>query len=546
MFSRKFRFLGDFGLLGDSGFWEYPGRSKDSSLVIRDIARYLRTHIPDSAIRSAFSRLRDPALRPDTAAAISSLIEHGYMVLLLPSELPRSMFSSLDGISYALWDAHERILKQKQLSPQAEPPPQNAKPTLTPFDPYTRWDDLVGFVEREFDLPLSADQILVATSDLVGVVEAASRNGFPTVFIPTYDLSGLDGLLPTLLDPSSQAKPPPVPPAEPIRGFRTLLYRFRACYQVERLLGAGACTSVWSGRQMHTGQTVAIKYEPVKSSNPNQTAYEAAVYAQLEGIRGVVPIRWSGTDGEASVLVMDRLGPTLEQLRLICRGAFSLKTVLMLAEQMITTIESIHARGIVYRDIKPDNFAIGFLTTHQQIFLFDMGFARCYLDPESGEHMPYRDGRASLGTPRYYSHNVHLGIEPSRRDDMESIGIVLLYFLHSRLPWQGFRYKEMETALKHVGDMKRGQPFTDLLSRSPACFTPFFDHCQSLAFDEKPDYTFLRNILRQEMRQHGWKYDWKYDWLSPDQAPRGTLWPPEQYKFDLALVDPVRHEQSVL
>lgn len=129
---------------------------------------------------------------------------------------------------------------------------------------------------------------------------------------------------------------------------------------------------------------------------------------------------------------------------------------------------------------------------------------------------------------------------------MEAIGFVLLHLLHSRLPWQGFRYKDESVAMKHVQDMKVGQPFTDLLSRSPACFTSYFDHCRSLGFDEKPNYTFLRDVLRREMRVRGWEYDWKYDWVCPDEAPRGTVYPPEQYKFDLALVEPVRHEQQVL
>lgn len=81
---------------------------------------------------------------------------------------------------------------------------------------------------------------------------------------------------------------------------------------------------------------VALKYQPCESSNPNQVAYEAAIYAQLEGVQGIPRVHWSGTDNEASVLVMDKLGPTLEQLRRFCRGTFSLKTVLMLAEQMVS------------------------------------------------------------------------------------------------------------------------------------------------------------------------------------------------------------------
>lgn len=136
--------------------------------------------------------------------------------------------------------------------------------------------------------------------------------------------------------------------------------------------------------------------------------------------------------------------------------------------------------------------------------------------------------------------------ELSRRDDLEAIGILLLYLLHSRLPWQGFVYSDISSALKRIGDMKRGEPLADLLSRSPSCFTPFFDHIRSLAFEEKPDYTYLRNLLRREMRQQGWEYDWKYDWLYPEKTQNGALYPATAYRYDLSLVNPVRHEQAVL
>lgn len=133
--------------------------------------------------------------------------------------------------------------------------------------------------------------------------------------------------------------------------------------------------------------------------------------------------------------------------------------------------------------------------------------------------------------------------EPSRRDDVEAVGMLLLYLLHPRLPWQGICAPDIPSKLRRIGEMKRGDAFKDLLAHSPAFFTSFFEHCRSLAFEEKPDYRYLRELMREEMRTQGWTYDWKYDWLTPGK--RGTLVPSE-YKLDLSLVEPVQHEQMEL
>ncbi|KAG5220243.1 kinase protein [Salix suchowensis] len=259
--------------------------------------------------------------------------------------------------------------------------------------------------------------------------------------------------------------------------------------------------------------TVALKFEVIDPLVPSTIPYEAAVYAQLEGVEGIPHIRWSGQDKNANAMVMDKLGLNLEQLRRFCRGQLGLKTILMLGEQMLSTIEHVHARGIIVRDIKPDNFAMGYLEDYQRLYLFDMGLSKLYLDPTVGKHMPFREGRGGIGTPRYASHNVHFGLgmpcrhsrlcrpltlflEPSRRDDVEAIGILLLYLLHGRLPWQGICAPDIPAKLRRIGEMKRGVRFTELLAHSPAFFTPFFSHCRALKFDEKPDYTLLKTLLR--------------------------------------------------
>jgi serine/threonine protein kinase len=126
--------------------------------------------------------------------------------------------------------------------------------------------------------------------------------------------------------------------------------------------------------------------------------------------------------------------------------------------------------------------------------------------------------------------------EPSRRDDIEAIGILLLYLLHGRLPWQGIVSPDIPAKLRRIGEMKRGKPFKDLLAQSPAIFMSFFDHCRALEFKDKPDYAYLRGLLRGAMEEHKWEYDWEYDWWKP--GDRGTLLP-DECKLDMRFVEPL-------
>ncbi|KAI0782738.1 putative casein kinase [Abortiporus biennis] len=320
-------------------------------------------------------------------------------------------------------------------------------------------------------------------------------------------------------------------------------FRFRDTWQCVSVIGRGSFASVWNASDVHSGAGTAIKWELIHPTDPPTISYESAVYAQVQGCRGVARIHCSGQEMNTNFLVMDRLGPNLEILRRFCRGSLSLKTVLMLGEQMLATIEQVHSRGIIVRDIKPANFAFGQIEDYKQLFLFDLGLCKLFLDPTTGTHMPFREGRAGIGTPRYASHNVHFGLEPSRRDDVEAIGLLLLYLLHGRLPWQGICAPDIPAKLLRIGEMKRGQPFLDLLQRSPTFFQAFFEHCRSLEFESKPDYSYLRQLLTDTMAKHKWEYDWEYDWWNPTE--QGTLMP-EEYKLDMSLVQPVRHEQGVL
>lgn len=181
-----------------------------------------------------------------------------------------------------------------------------------------------------------------------------------------------------------------------------------------------------------------MKLESQKARHP-QLLYESKLYKILQGGVGIPHIRWYGQEKDYNVLVMDLLGPSLEDLFNFCSRRFTMKTVLMLADQMISRIEYVHTKNFIHRDIKPDNFLMGIGRHCNKLFLIDFGLAKKYRDNRTRQHIPYREDKNLTGTARYASINAHLGIEQSRRDDMESLGYVLMYFNRTSLPWQGLK-----------------------------------------------------------------------------------------------------------
>ena len=136
------------------------------------------------------------------------------------------------------------------------------------------------------------------------------------------------------------------------------------------------------------------------------------------------------------ILIMDLLGPSIEDLFQACKKEFDLKTVILLAKQFFEIIQKVHEERIIHRDIKPDNFVIGHRPgTKDDIYLIDFGLAKHYIDA-SGNHIKWKDSKSLTGTARYASVTSHKGIEQSRRDDLESIVYMILYLKKGSLPWQ--------------------------------------------------------------------------------------------------------------
>ncbi|KAM0932515.1 putative protein kinase CK1-CK1 family [Dioscorea sansibarensis] len=282
-------------------------------------------------------------------------------------------------------------------------------------------------------------------------------------------------------------------------------------FRLGRKIGSGSFGEIYLGTNIQTNEEVAIKLENVKTKHP-QLLYESKLYRILQGGTGIPNIRWFGVEGDYNVLVMDLLGPSLEDLFNFCSRKLSLKTVLMLADQMINRVEFVHSKSFLHRDIKPDNFLMGLGRRANQVYIIDFGLAKKYRDTSTHQHIPYRENKNLTGTARYASMNTHLGIEQSRRDDLESLGYVLMYFLRGSLPWQGLKAGTKKQKYEKISERKVSTSIEALCRGYPSEFASYFHYCRSLRFDDKPDYAYLKRIFRDLFIREGFQFDYVFDW----------------------------------
>ncbi|KAH7886635.1 kinase-like protein [Phlebopus sp. FC_14] len=292
-------------------------------------------------------------------------------------------------------------------------------------------------------------------------------------------------------------------------------------YRLEEEIANGGCGSVFLGVHTIAGKEVAIKLEPALPHPHTLTSplrQESKVYKSLMGGPGVPWIMYSGKQGDYNVMVIDLLGPSLEDLFKMCNRCFSLGTVLLLADQLISRLAFIHSRSYIHRDVKPANFVIGQPSSPSAsvVSIIDFGLARRFKDARTGEHVPWRRdaygaNRHGVGTSLFASLGAQWGEETSRRDDLESLAYMLIYFARGTLPWRKIKGRTIGETWESIDEFQSLEveitlPCIPLTASLPPEFTSLLAYALSLRFTDLPDYEGLRSMFRELGRRVGVQY----------------------------------------
>ena len=200
---------------------------------------------------------------------------------------------------------------------------------------------------------------------------------------------------------------------------------------------------------------------------------ETQIYKYLMPCEGIPQVKWYGTIENYNYMVM----PLYEKPLTFQR--FSLPDILSIGKKIITLLKYIHEKGLIHRDIKPDNFLFG---SDGQIYIIDFGLCKRYKDIHDN-HIELKTGKGILGTPNFISINIHDGYEPSRRDDLESVGYILQYLLELQLDW----FSEMN--LDKIKFLKKTAVYAEPIEN-------YLNYCRNLLFNEPPNYDRILHIIK--------------------------------------------------
>lgn len=284
-------------------------------------------------------------------------------------------------------------------------------------------------------------------------------------------------------------------------------------YLAKKKISSGSFGVVYLGVDLKTNESIAIKVEKTEGNDDMKSVLkEASILQILHDLKGVPKLYWAGTKNKVDVMVITLLGKDLTSYLKIFKR-FSLKTVIMLADQLLTILETIHNKGVVHRDMKPENMLMGKGDKQNQCFIVDFGISKVWRDA-NGTHIPYRDKKSFIGTTRYASLSAHHGIEISRKDDLESLIYVLIFLYKGILPWQNLKVSESEKT-KKVGEMKMKLTSEEICKDMPEEIVKFLNYVKNLSFKQNPDYNFLKGLIGKIAFNNNFQIDNTWDWIMP-------------------------------
>ena len=280
-------------------------------------------------------------------------------------------------------------------------------------------------------------------------------------------------------------------------------------YKLIKRLGAGSFGSIYEA--VYQNQYYAIKLEE-KNRGQNLLETEAYIMSYLHG-PGLPFVKSYGYSSKHNILVMELMGESLEdKFEGFVVKKMSNRCVCNIGYQMIEILEYIHNKHVIHRDIKPDNFVVGRGEKRKYIYILDFGLSKKYRSSRTLKHYQILKSKNLTGTARYASINALNGLTQSRRDDLEAVGYVLMYFLRGRLPWQGIPVKNKEDRYRKIMEKKMATSAEELCMGFPNEFADYINYTRNLQYEQDPDYNYLKNLFLSVLSKSGYRVDCYYDW----------------------------------
>lgn len=285
-------------------------------------------------------------------------------------------------------------------------------------------------------------------------------------------------------------------------------------FKIKNRIGSGSFGSVYKAHNYVKGITCALKIENKIKSKKKRLRSEHNLYIRFAKNKiTTVPREYVYAEcDEYSYMMIQLLGKSVDKILKQYDGRFDLGTTMKIALMSIKCLEDVHSVGILHRDIKPNNFMFGRKEDDEEnkLYIIDFGLSKEYFNRKTKSHIRMNNGRSMVGTARYVSIRTHQGFEPSRRDDMESLGHMLIYLVKGRLPWQGLPKKDKRGNMDQIKDKKMSTTIEDLCEDLPECFGFYMEYTREMEFSQKPDYEYLKGLFKKSAKDHD--IDLVLDW----------------------------------
>ena len=288
---------------------------------------------------------------------------------------------------------------------------------------------------------------------------------------------------------------------------------------LNKKLGSGSFGQIYQCLNTKTNEILACKIESINELKP-QLYHESKILLLMKNCTGFPTCYDFILTDQDKILIMDYLGPNLDTIMNKLPSdnnikKFTTKTSLMIMIQAIERLKSLHEKGIIHRDIKPENFVIGPKNKERIIYLIDFGLSKKI---SNDKILPtIKADRNIIGTMRYISMNTHQGYEQGRRDDLESLFYIIIYFIKGELPWQNIKCKTRQEKYNKIFEIKKkvtedGELVEDL----PLEMKKILEYILGLNFAERPNYLMMKKAIELILNKLNYSNDLQFDWYNLD------------------------------